>query len=169
MTSIILRGLPLITRPTRSRVVRKSIPVRPIVEPVAVCKGLRMVSKQQGSLDLPVTEYRCQIIGCAPRARRKALPQPQIPAYIRDKKWKGRCWEKTERGYQCLLCDKVGNYGAIQQHAKQHFLPEYQCLDCGDAWHIKGQWQQHFQMQCPHCDKTCKGEVNLKKHIATKH
>lgn len=170
------RGLRLITRPRRSFQIT---PLgRPIIENSSVCKGVRLVSPQKGVLELPNTQYRCQIIGCEKRKRRKTLPEPQIPCYIRDKKWKNKVWawvddqerlNTKERLVKCLLCDKVGKYGVIQQHSKQHFLPEYTCVDCNDSWHIKGQWQQHFKYQCPHCDHTAKGELNLKRHIKTLH
>jgi len=134
-----------------------------------VDNGIRLVTKQQGKLELPETTYRCQVIGCEKRKKMKQLPQPQIPEYIRDKKWKNKVYSREGNTATCLLCNKTGKYNTIQQHCKQHFLPEYQCLDCGDAWHIKGQWQQHFLLQCPHCPHVSKGETNLKTHIKKAH
>lgn len=168
----ITKSLPTIFRPSRSMMLHPIQTPTPIRKIPVVCKGVRMVTKQQGSLNYPDTPYRCQIISCCHRSKKKQLPEPQIPCYVRDKKWKNKHWEWTDKETnmaRCLLCDKRGKYGSIQQHSKQHFLPEYECLDCGDAFHIKGQWQQHFLLQCPHCDHVAKGETNLKTHIKTTH
>jgi len=131
--------------------------------------GLRLVTNQRGILDLPDTKYKCQIIGCEKRKKKKPLALPQIPEYIHGKKWKNKVYKREGDKCICLLCNKTGKYGAIQQHCKQHFLPEYQCLDCGDSWHIKGQWQQHFLLKCPDCDHIAKGETNLKTHMKNLH
>ena len=141
----------------------------PTPTPTTTNKGVRLVTNQKGSLKLPDSQYRCQVIGCQKRKKKKSLPLPQIPEHIHDKKWKNNVYSKEGSVTRCLLCNKTGSYGVIQQHCKQHFLPEYRCLDCGDEWHIKGQWQQHFLLQCPHCPHVAKGETNLKTHIKNLH
>ena len=108
------------------------------------------------------------LTGCSKRNRTKALPLPQIPDHIKNKKWKNQTWKLSSEDDSiciCLLCDKRGKYTTIQQHCKQHFLPEYSCNGCGDSWHIKTQWQEHFTYKCPQCKTTIKGEQNFKKHL----
>ena len=107
------------------------------------------------------------LVGCSRRQRKKKLPSPQIRSHIKDKKWYGQTWTRDSEDPNvciCLLCDKKGKSATIQQHCKQHFLPEHSCNDCGDSWHIKTQWQEHFSYKCPHCSKTIKGKQNFKKH-----
>ena len=109
----------------------------------------------------------CQT-GCSKRSRTKKLPLPQISDHIKNKTWKNQTWTRSPEDDSiciCLLCDKRGKYTTIQQHCKQHFLPEYSCNDCGDSWHIKTQWQEHFTYKCPLCKTTIKGEQNFKKHL----
>ena len=106
-------------------------------------------------------------IGCEKRKIKKTLASPQIPQYMPCKKWKDVAWSWKDQANniaECLLCNKVGKYGAIQQHAKTHYLPEYSCTDCGDSWHIKGQWIQHFLYKCNVCSRTYKGLSNLNNH-----
>ena len=118
------------------------------------------------------TALREHIVGCSKRARRKAPPLPQISTPVENKRWRGDVWKYIDgdskgRMAVCLLCDKKGKYGAIQQHCKQHFPEEYHCAECSDSWHLKTQWQEHFLYECRACRTTIKGEQNFKKHLKT--
>ena len=133
----------------------------------SVCKKLLSPRPRSPSpLDNIVSGAEC--VGCSERTKKKELPQPQINAHVSAKKWKGNTWKRCPddpKKFECLLCNKVGKYGTIQQHCKQHFIPEYHCEECGDSWHIKTQWSEHFLYKCPQCQETIKGKQNLKTHM----
>jgi hypothetical protein len=116
-----------------------------------------------------VTPVSQHLVGCSTRKTKKTLPSPQKNEYITDKKWVDKVWTRCPKDSticMCTLCDRIDKGAhAIQQHCKQHFLPEYHCNDCGDSWHLKTQWQQHFSYECPVCSKTIKGEQNFKSHL----
>jgi hypothetical protein len=108
------------------------------------------------------------LIGCSIRKKKKLLPSPQYRFYVTDKRWRKHytCNKENPQKHTCNHCDFVApTRQKIQQHSKQHFLPEYHCGDCGDSWHLKTQWQQHFSYKCPHCLAVYKGEQNLKTHL----
>ena len=50
----------------------------------------------------------------------------------------------------------------VQQHTKKHFPTEYNCIHCGDKFHLKTMWENHFIEQCSICNKLIKG--NIKSH-----
>ncbi len=128
----------------------------------------RVVSGEYSGILKKTGEVKGPIVGCSKRKHVKLLPSPQIKMKINNKNWKGNVWEYVDRESRiarCLLCNKEGKYGTIQQHCKQHFLPEYHCCACGDSWHLKTQWQEHFHYKCNVCSKTIKGGQNYKKHM----
>lgn len=97
--------------------------------------------------------------GCSKKKHKyKDLLSPQLPDSDRPKRW-GSKIRPNGTGFSCIHpeCkeyDKVfpKKQGA-QQHAKKHYPPEYKCVDCDGAWYLKTQYNQHFLVPCPLCNK----------------
>ena len=98
---------------------------------------------------------------CSKRKNIKPPPLPQLSSKQRPEKWDVR---KLENGnFQCMWCEHshpTRRY--VQQHMKKHFPTEYNCIHCGDKFHLKTMWENHFIEQCSICNKMIKG--NIKSH-----
>lgn len=106
------------------------------------------------------------VVGCRKRINTKELCQPQLAACERPFQWKGVAYEKNVFGqFSCNYCSATyDKENTIQQHCRLHFPTEYKCTECGDCFHLKGSWQNHFLRECDMCGKILKG--NLASHRA---
>ena len=133
---------------------------REIVEPVVVeeevvsCKPCRVYTHGQ---EKPEWAIR----GCTGNGHRnKVILAPQLPSSERPsaKQW-GSKIRQNGSGFSCIhpecqQYDKIfPKKSAAQQHAKKHYPPEYRCSDCDGEWYLKTEYNQHFLIPCPHCDK----------------
>lgn len=75
----------------------------------------------------------------------KDLPEPQLPEEERPKHWMNVVLVPDISGFKCLLCgEKKEKYNTLQQHCKKHFPPTFHCLDCGDSFHLRTEYNNHF-------------------------
>lgn len=125
-----------------------------IEEAVVKCKPCRLYTHGQ-------EKPEWAIHGCPKKKhRRNELLTPQLPASERPatKQW-GSKIRQNGNGYSCIHpeCRQYKNIfpnkQATQQHARKHYPPEYKCQDCDGEWYLKTQYNQHFLIPCPHCDK----------------
>tara|TARA_A200000113_G_C8719183_1_gene307753 strand:- start:92 stop:625 length:534 start_codon:yes stop_codon:yes gene_type:complete len=125
-----------------------------VVEDVVSCKPCRVYTRGQ---EKPVWAIR----GCSGNGHRnKIVLAPQIPASERPsvKQW-GSKIRQNGSGFSCIHpeCQQYNNVfktkQGAQQHAKKHYPPEYRCSDCDGEWYLKTEYNQHFLIPCPHCDK----------------
>ncbi len=93
------------------------------------------------------------------------LPEPQLPEESRPKRWKNVVYVNHDyidengifiSGFKCLLCNFPGKTsGLVQQHCKKHYPPTYHCTDCGDSFHLKTEYTQHFDDYFSKEKRTC--------------
>jgi len=87
--------------------------------------------------------------------KNKILVQPQLKT--RPKKWNNEIRDNCS-GFSCIhpeCTDYTKVYPkkqAAQQHARKHYPAEYSC-SCGGEWYLKTEYDYHFLVPCPHCDK----------------
>ena len=127
-----------------------------------------------------VKEYQCNLVysakpawaihGChGPSRKNKGIVFPQFPSSQRPKKW-GHTIRNNENGYSCIhpRChdyDKIyPTKSAAQQHSKKHYPAEYICEDCNGSWHLKTEYNYHFLLPCPHCNKLIM-KTSMSSHI----
>ena len=114
--------------------------------------------------------------GCrgGPPHKNKIVCKPQFPEDQRPKKNKWSAKFRTSgSGFSCIHPECV-DYAKIfptkqgvQQHARKHYPPEYSC-SCAGEWYLKTEYNQHFLVPCPTCDKFfMKG--SLAGHIKSSH
>ena len=140
-----------------------------IEDEVVTCKPCRVYTHGQ---EKPEWAIR----GCSGNGHRnKVILLPQLPASEKPatKQW-GSKIRQNEGGFSCIhpecqQYDKIfPKKSAAQQHAKKHYPPEYRCSDCDGEWYLKSEYNQHFLIPCPHCDKLfMKG--SLPGHLKYKH
>ena len=130
------------------------------VSPLPPCK-LRRPKKCEDKPTWAI--HRC---GGHPR-KQKIIVQPQLNK--RPKKWDNKR-RKNNGGFSCIhaeCADYTKVYPtiqAVQQHARKHYPPEYSCRDCGGEWYLKTEYNYHFLIPCPHCDKLFM-KTSLSAHI----
>ena len=108
------------------------------------------------------------IHGCGGHPRKqKIIVQPQRNK--RPRKWKDTI-RTNGSGFSCIHAE-CADYNkiyptiqAVQQHARKHYPPEYSCGDCGGEWYLKTEYNYHFLIPCPHCDKLFM-KTSLSAHI----
>jgi hypothetical protein len=108
-----------------------------------------------------ILELRPRSKTCSKRNNIKPPPLPQLSSEQRPEKWDVRTLENGN--FQCMWCDhshSIRRY--VQQHMKKHFPTEYNCVHCGDKFHLKTMWENHFIEHCSICNKMIKG--NIKSH-----
>ena len=114
--------------------------------------------------------HHCPIAtGCRARKTiggKKILPQLQETDRPSGWRWHNVAYvDNPSGGFKCLYCNTVKKrQNTMQQHCMKHFPPTIHCQDCGDSFHIKTEYTQHFTYKCQHCQKICKGRTNLKAH-----
>ena len=100
-----------------------------ITHECSVRKNVKIVNPQKNESSRPIGQYQDDPMG-----------------YIRK-----------DELYQCQLCNyKHKKHNSIQQHCLAHFPAKYNCLQCGDAFHIKTQINNHYLVKCIHCNKKIK-------------
>lgn len=119
------------------------------------------------------------VYGCSLPEPYKEILEPQLPASERPNghKW-GTKLRQNGSGFSCIHpeCkdyEKVfigktpaAARAAAQQHAKKHYPPEYRCSDCDGEWYLKTEWEKHFWVYCPDCNKRLK-KGSLYNHSKT--
>lgn len=133
----------------------KGVIVEPdVVEEVVTCKPCRVYTHGQ-------EKPEWAIHGCSGNGHRnKVILEPQLPdsEKPKTKQW-GSKIRQNGSGFSCIHpeCQQYDNIfpkkSAAQQHAKKHYPPEYKCQDCNGKWYLKTEYNQHFLIPCPHCDK----------------
>jgi len=146
----------------RKFVIKTRIPPKPplsdIQEPVVFRR--RGWGSDELTID-DVLNLRPRTTTCSKRNNIKPPPLPQLSSEERPEKWDVRTLENGT--FQCMWCDHshpTRRY--VQQHMKKHFPTEYNCVHCGDKFHLKTLWENHFIERCSICNKMIKG--NLKSH-----
>jgi len=95
--------------------------------------------------------------GCGGRRphKNKTIVQPQLNK--RPEKWNNKI-RGNGLGFSCIhpeCTDYTKVYPkkqAAQQHARKHYPAEYSC-SCGGEWYLKTEYNYHFRVPCPQCDK----------------
>jgi hypothetical protein len=140
---------------------------QPVVqEQVAPCKPCRPYTKGE---DKPAWAVHGCGGGSHPH-KNKIIVNPQFPEDQRpkNKKW-GSEFRPNEGGLSCIhaeCADYTKVYPTqqgVQQHARKHYPAEYSC-SCGGKWYLKTEYNYHFLMPCPHCDKLFM-KTSLSAHI----
>lgn len=124
------------------------------VEEVTVCRPCRVYTHGQEKPKWAI--HRCP----EKKHRRNKLLEPQLPESEKPatKQWRLKI-RQNGKGFSCIHpeCIKYTKifplYPAAQQHAKEHYPPEYKCQDCNGDWYLKTQYNQHFLIPCPDCNK----------------
>lgn len=61
----------------------------------------------------------------------------------------GYSYNERDRLYKCNMCDYThAKMNSAQQHCVKHFPGKHSCTDCGDIFHIKTAYQNHFLVKC---------------------
>lgn len=142
-----------------------------IVEPVAIDEG-NTTSKPCRVYTHGQERPEWAIHGCPGNGHRnKVILTPQLPASERPptKQW-GSKIRQNGSGFSCIHheCQQYNNIfpkkSAAQQHAKKHYPPEYRCSDCDGEWFLKTEYNYHFLIPCPKCQKLYM-KTSLAAHI----
>jgi hypothetical protein len=127
-----------------------------IEEEVVTCKPCRVHTHGQEKPEWAVH-------GCSPPEPYKEILEPQLPASERPeyRGW-GSKIRQNGSGFSCIHpeCPQKDHIfpkkQGAQQHARKHYPAEYKCQDCDGEWYLKTQWEQHFWVYCPDCNKRLK-------------
>ena len=130
---------------------------------------------------IPGHKYLTTNRPCRPTKKEK-LPEPQLPEEDRPSCWKrcGITYEKLLQAdtYKCLYCPfttsssaKFSSKGkkykspqsSMHDHCVKHFPPTFHCLDCGDSFHLKTEYNRHFRSICEYCGSSVQ-QNGLKAH-----
>ena len=135
------------------------------------------LSIKQESTDNSAGPTKIQLKKCRPRQNVKKI-EPQLDEVFRPKVWANQVFgyekDETTGKFQCQLCDfssKTSN--GIGMHMPLHFPPRKDlcCTYCGDCYHIKTAYTQHFLVQCSWCGEEVRESswsAHKKKHLNDK-
>ena len=103
------------------------------------------------------TPQKIKISKCKPRRNVKKI-EPQLDEAFRPKTWANQVFgyiqDKETGKFKCQLCDFSANTtNSIGMHMPLHFPPRKDlcCQQCGDCFHIKTAYIQHFLIKCSLC------------------
>jgi hypothetical protein len=135
------------------------------IEEVMVCKPCRVYTHGQ-------ERPEWAIHGCSGNGHRnKVILEPQLPDSEKPatKQW-GSKIRQNGNGFSCIHeeCQQYKKIfpkkSAAQQHARKHYPPEYKCSDCDGEWYLKSEYNYHFLIPCPKCQKLYM-KTSLAAHI----
>lgn len=91
-----------------------------------------------------------------------STPPPEMP---------NEDFVKVDNKWKCLFCPFThkDKRELKQTHIAKHFLPQYECPDCDETWHIRSMFRQHHLWKCHYCDYKPLQIGALRRHIIINH